>query len=779
MLLRRRREAPVDVFPIDDWRIVQARFDRRYVAHEETLYALANGYLGMRGGFEEERPANDDGTLVNGFFEFRPIDYPEEGYGYPEFGQTIVYVPEAKIIRLYVDDEPFDVARAPLDSFRRVLDMKSGTLTREVVWTTPRGKRLRLTTTRLVSFEQRHLAAIDWELTLLDGAAEIDISSELVNRLPADEATDDPRKAPLFRHKVLTAARTAAEDLRLFACYRTELSNMWLGCGVDHVFATDCAHRTRVTGEDDRSAVAFIVDGEPGKPIRLTKYIAYHSERAGDPDELKFRVETTLNRAVVNGFAGLAAGQQAFMDRFWQASDVELRGAYPRMQQVIRWNLFQLLQASARVEGYSIPARGLTGRVYEGHYFWDAEIYELPFLAYTAPAVARQLLLHRYHGLDQARARARELGHRGALFPWRTINGEEASTFFLASTAQYHINASILYGLQKYVDVTGDEAFLFDVGAEMYVETARFWLSLGSYANGDGAHFYLNGVTGPDEYTALVNNNFFTNAMARNNLRCAADVVERLARERPEAHRALLEKTGLEAHEVSHWRQAADKMLIPYDERLGIHLQDDSFLDKKRWDFENTPADKYPLLLHYHYLEIYRHQVIKQADTILALFLLGHEFTAEDKRRNFDYYDPLTTGDSSLSACIQSIVAAEIGYTDKAVEYLTFAAVMDLADVAGNVVDGAHLASIGGTWMALVYGIAGMRDHDGALSFRPRLPDAWDMLRFPLAVQGRSLVVDIRRDGTTYTLRDGEALTITHGDQKVELTPGQPMTLPG
>ena len=778
--LRRRIEAPADVFPIDHWRIVQTRFDHRYVPHEETIYALANGYLGLRGGFEEGRPAADDGTLVNGFFEYRPISYPEEGFGFPRQGQTILYVPEAKIIRLYVDGAPFDVERQAAERFERVLDMQAGVLSREVEWTTPRGKRVRLKTTRLVSFEDRHLAAIDWELTLLDAPARIDIVSEIVNRPPADEVSTDPRKPPLFLHKVLHPERAVDDGLRLYHCYRTELSKQWIGCGIDHVFSTESATETRVACEGERGSVAFMVDGEPDKPIRLSKFITYHTEHSGSAEELGFRVAATLDRATSRGFTSLAAEQRAFMDDFWQRSDVEIEaeGEEPRKQQIIRWNLFQLLQASACIEGHSIPARGLTGRVYEGHYFWDAEIYYLPFLDYTAPTAARQLLEHRWHQLDQARARARELSHTGALFPWRTINGDEASTFFLAGTAQYHIDAAIMYGLQKYADASGDEDFLLGPGAEMYVETARLWISLGCYPERDPEHFYINGVTGPDEYTALVNNNFYTNVMARENLRRAADIVERLARERPEAHRALVEKTGLAPQELADWRRAAERMLIPYDDRLGIHLQDDSFLDKERWDFENTPAEKYPLLIYYHYLEIYRHQVIKQADTILAMVLLSHQFSDADKKRNFDYYDPLTTGDSSLSACIQSIAAAEIGYDDLALKYFRFAAVMDLADVAGNVVDGAHMASIGGTWMALVYGFGGLDDTDGQIAFRPRLPKGWTRLRFRLTVRGRRLEVDVTRDGTTYTLREGEPFSITHRGERVALTAGQPRTLP-
>lgn len=788
MKLRIRREAPEHIFPVDDWKIIQTKFDPKYVAHEETVYALSNGYLGMRGGFVEGRPAVDDGTLINGFYEFRPIVYPEEAYGFPRQGQTIVYVPEAKIIRLYVDDEPFDVASAELTHFRRTLDMKGGLLVREVEWITPQGKRVALKTTRIVSFRQRHLAAIDYELTLPDAPAEIDISSELVNPRPKAEESLDPRKAPLFGHKVLMIEGMSCDDQRIIQCYRTQLSNYWVSCGIDHEIETDCDYKTEIKSVEDFGNLSIMADMEPGKTLRLTKYIAYHTEQDSKASELNYRVETTLARAKEKRFERLAEERRDYLDDFWRRSDVRVSvieplvgsgdTARPRGQQIIRWNLFQLLQASARVEGFSIPARGLTGRVYEGHYFWDAEIYEVPFLIYTAPEAARHLLKHRYEQLDQARNRARELSHQGALFPWRTINGDEASTFFLASTAQYHIDACIMYAVKKYVDVTGDEDFLFDMGAEMYIETARLWISLGYYPDRHPDRFYISGVTGPDEYTALVNNNFFTNVMAQDNLWNAAQVVERMERERPDAFRALAAKTGLDKSEVEAWRKAADAMFLPYDETLGIHLQDDSFLDKENMDVERLPPEKFPLLLHYHYLEIYRHQVIKQADTILAMFLLGHRFTIEEKKRNFDYYDPITTGDSSLSACIQSIAAAEIGYTDKALDYLRFAAVMDLSDVAGNVVDGAHLASIGGTWLALVYGLGGLRDYGGQIRFEPNVPENVESIRFPLTIRGQVIEVDARPSGTTYTLREGAGLEIEHQGQTVKLEPGKSVKMP-
>jgi alpha,alpha-trehalose phosphorylase len=445
------------------------------------------------------------------------------------------------------------------------------------------------------------------------------------------------------------------------------------------------------------------------------------------------------------------------------------------MQQAIRINLFHILQASARADDRGVPAKGLTGQAYEGHYFWDTEIYLLPFLTYTSPRTAKNLLRVRYSMLNQARARAKELGHPGALFPWRTISGEECSAYYEAGTAQYHINADIAYALRKYVNATADEEFLFECGAEMLVETARLWYNLGFFSGRKGGKFCINGVTGPDEYKTVVNNNTYTNLMARENLRYAAETVEGLRFRNREALQALTRKTGLDWSEVEAWRRAADNMYVPFDAATGIFPQDDSFLEREPWDFANTPSDRYPLLLFYHPLNIYRRQVIKQADVLLAMFLLGHEFSLEARRRNFEFYDPLTTGDSSLSSCIEAIVALEIGEYDKAVEYARAALLMDLADVGGNVRDGCHIASMGGTWMVFAYGFGGLRDYDGKISFRPqRLPETQASLQFPVTWRGQLLGVEITPASTTYTLHEGAGLSIRHDTEEVTLSPEVP-----
>ncbi|HMF23180.1 MAG TPA: glycosyl hydrolase family 65 protein, partial [Pseudolabrys sp.] len=536
----------------------------------------------------------------------------------------------------------------------------------------------------------------------------------------------------------------------------------------------------------DFGQVAFTIEARQACPIQLTKYIVYHTSNKASAQELCGRAEWTLDRITVQGFQQLLTSQEQYLDDFWRRSDVRIKDVREdrtklstiEIQQAIRFNLFHMLQASARAEDTGVAAKGLTGKAYEGHYFWDTEIYLLPFLTYTSPRTARNLLAFRYKMLGQARARAKELGHRGAMFPWRTISGEEASAYYAAGTAQYHINADIMYALRKYVQATGDEQFLREYGAEMLVETSRLWLDLGFYSEAKGGKFCINRVTGPDEYSAVVNNNAYTNLMARENLRYAVQTVKFLQTTEPDAYNALVHKTALEPAEVETWSRAAENMYVPYDAKLNIILQDDSFLDREPWDFRNTPREHYPLLLFYHPLNIYRKQVIKQADVVLAMFLLGDAFSPEEKKRNFEFYDPLTTGDSSLSSCVEAIIAAQIGDMDKAIRHGMAALLMDLADIGGNVKDGCHIASMGGTWMMLTYGFGGMRDNDGTLSFWPRrAPEENAILRFPVTYRGQRLEVEIRLEKVEYALCEGESLLIRHETEKIQLTRQNPVAV--
>jgi len=787
MLHHERLRPPSHDYPADEWNVIEKTFHPEFLAQLETMLALGNGYLGMRGCPEEGGPNVENGTFINGFYETRPIVYGEDAYGFAKTGQTICNVTDSKIIKLFVDDEPFWLPNAALLSYDRRLNMKAGTLDREILWETPAGKQVSITSRRLISFINRHAAAISYRVTLLNAQASVVISSEVAtNEAGARSTENDPRLARAFSGRVLHPRTSYSKDRRIVLCHATDKSAFTLTCATDNALESSCPYSYKVAHTADFGQVAFTVEAQPGRPIHLTKYMVYHTSQTASAEELCGRAEWTMDRVVRQGFQQLLASQEQYMEDFWRRSDVRIKDiredrtkrSTVEIQQAIRFNLFHILQASARAEGTGVPAKGLTGQAYEGHYFWDTEIYLLPFLTYTSPRIARNLLAFRYKMLPQARARAQELGHRGAMFPWRTISGEEASAYYAAGTAQYHINADIMYALRKYVQATGDELFLRDYGAEMLVETARLWADLGFYSDAKGGKFCINGVTGPDEYNAVVNNNAYTNLMARENLSYAAEVVEFLRKTEPDAYNALLRKTALEPSEVDAWLRAAENMYVPYDEKLKIVPQDDNFLDREPWDFRNTPRGRYPLLLFYHPLNIYRKRVIKQTDVILAMFLLGDVFPPEMKKRNFDFYDPLTTGDSSLSSCVEAIIAAQIGDMDKAIRYGMAALLMDLADVGGNVKDGCHIASMGGTWMMLTYGFGGMRDHNGTLSFWPRrAPEENAIFRFPVTYHGQMLEIEIGLDRVEYALREGERLVIRHETEEVELTRENPLAV--
>jgi alpha,alpha-trehalose phosphorylase len=778
-------------FPVDPWALVEAQYSDADLGTTETLFAVGNGYLGLRGNVEEGRDSYMHGTFVNGFHETWPIQHAEEAYGFARVGQTIVNAPDAKVIRLYVDDEPLLLSVADLEGYERRVDFRTGIYSRDILWRTPAGKRVRVRSTRMVSLTERHLAVMTFEVTLLDASAPVAISSQILNRQDGEDEYHvaskamgdgfDPRKAGRVNRRVLVPVvnRGNSETGRVELGYRCAESGMTLGVAADHDFATDNPYECSVTTDDDLAKVVYRIDAEPNQPITLTKVVSYHTSRGVPARELLDRCSRTLNRAGQEGIDRIRADQEVWLDNYWHASDVAIEshdaGQQPALQQALRWNLFQIAQASARAEGAGIPAKGVTGSGYGGHYFWDTEIYVLPFLTYTRPSAARAALRFRYQLLDAARRRAHELSQSGALFPWRTINGEEASAYYAAGTAQYHINADIAFALSKYVAATGDIDFMMRAGADILIETARMWADLGFW---QGSDFHIHGVTGPDEYTTVVNDNLFTNVMARYNLAQAAVIVRELEQRDGPEYDALASRLRLTSDEVDEWDRAAAGLVIPFDDFLGVHPQDLHFLEREVWDLERTPLSKRPLLLHYHPLVIYRFQVLKQADVVLALFLQGELFTDEQKRADFEYYDPITTGDSTLSAVVQSIIAAEVGYGDLALRYFVSALFVDLADRHHNTSDGVHVASAGGMWSSLVFGFGGFRDHGGRFTFDPRLPSQWSSLTFRLTIEGTRVRVTVRPDEIEFLVEDGEKVDLEVRGVAVQVTAGPPVTVP-
>jgi alpha,alpha-trehalose phosphorylase len=753
-------------FGADPWLLRETRLDLELLAQTESLFALANGHIGLRANLDEGEPYALPGTYLNSFYELRPLPYAEAGYGYPESGQTIVNATNGKIIRLLVDDEPLDVRYGQLLAHERVLDLRAGNLQRRLEWRSPAGSAVRVTSTRQVSFTQRAVAAILYEVEPLDTSVRVVVQSELVANEPTPTLTDDPRAAAALEAPLI-ADQWFDHANRVVLVHSTRTSKIGLAAGMDHIVEGPEGTETAADSAPDTGRVTVAADLVPGQRLTVVKYLAYAWSSQRSLPALRDEVVAALTEARHTGWPGLLADQRAYLDEFWQHADVELDGD-TELQQALRFALFHTLQAGARAEQRAIAAKGLTGPGYDGHTFWDTERFVLPVLTYIAPHVAGDALRWRHSTLDLARDRAHQLGFAGAAFPWRTIRGHECSGYWPGGTAAFHIGADIADAVVRYQAATGDEEFEREVGLELLIETARLWRSLGHHDR--EGRFRIDGVTGPDEYSAIEDNNIYTNLLAQRNLRAAADAVAHHPR-----HAARL---NADLEEAASWRDAANAVVIPWDDALGVHPQSEGYTDHQYWDFEHTPADHYPLFLHYPYFELYRRQVVKQADLVLALHACGDAFTDDEKARDFDYYEAITVRDSSLSACTQAVIAAEVGHLELAYDYFAEAALMDLHNLEHNTRDGVHIASLAGAVSAAVCGFGGLRDHDGKLSFKPSLPARLNRLAFRLIYRGRSLQIEVTQTQASYQLREGPPLAISHYGQPATITAQLPVSLP-
>lgn len=791
---------------IDDWHIYEGSIPgldpaglaecgawaEQYPA-PESVFALSNGYLGIRAAPEEVigQLGAGRGTFINGWFERSPISYGEGAFGYPRWHETIVAAPDGSGVRVFVDGHVPKPWR-PLET-GRWLDLRKGVLCRRALYALADSKVLEITSERFVSLARQGLAAIRLRIKVRGGGT-VRVSSVLDASPSNASQGDDPRLGAKFAGAPYELASSGTEGDCLHCVARTVASGLSLAAVVInearivHPAANGRVSRSYpVSGQAPEPGQAglyadYAATLEEGDELVLIKYLSYRRDAACGaagrgrnggislPEELLRQARLDADSGAGIGFDALLTEHIHALDEFWKAADIELDGP-AGLAASVRLNLFHVFQAAGRDGVTNVPAKGLSGEGYEGHAFWDTEIYLMPLLTYTAPDIAKNLVRYRAATLDAARQRARELAHKqGALFAWRTISGMETSAYFPAGTAQYHINADIAYAAWRYIKASGDGALLEGAGLDLLVETARLWMDTGHY--GRDGRFRIDEVTGPDEYSALVNNNAYTNAMARFNLRAAAQAVSALRESGSGAWDNAAARLDLQPGEDGAWLSAAASMYLPYDDESGVIPQDDSFMDRAPWDLAATPKDKFPLLLHYHPLAIYRRRVLKQPDLLLAMLLLSSEFSLADKKRNFKFYEPLTTGDSSLSHCIMSVLAAETGDAGKAWDYFTRTVRMDLDDLHGNASHGVHIAAMGGSWLSLVYGFAGFRDDGGRYRFSPLLPPELKRLGFALRLAGGTLSVRVTHQETHYRWTGDRPLEIGHHADTLVLQPG-------
>lgn len=765
------------IYPVEPWTITETSFDRRNNYRNETTFALSNGYIGTRGTFEEAYDFDIDtgleGNFVNGFYESGQIRYGEANFGSPPLSQSLLNLPNMKETRLLLDGELFSMEEGKTEHYSRTLHMKDGVLERRLVWTSPGGKRAEIVIRRLVSFAMKNIMAIRFQVTPLNFSGKI----EFWSRLQADVENHTRKTNPIVDYgpfgRRLDPLRLEGEQNRLYYEGITKGSRLTAACGCSHrVYgsAGETAWESRA-GELE-AELSVTAEALEGAPVVLEKMLCYSTDRDMPADALKAYISETLDQAERKTCAGLEESQKAYMSRFWETADIRIRGKdSDALQQGLRFNLFHILQSAGRDQRTGMGAKGLSGEGYEGHYFWDTEMYVLPVFIYTEPETARGLLDYRYSTLEKARERARILGHaKGALFPWRTINGEEASTYYPLGTAQYHINADIAYALSLYLQVTGDVEYLKEKGAELLIETARVWADVGSFADCKGGKYCICSVTGPDEYNVLVDNNFYTNLMARENLRDAAGAVEYLKQNDPAGLAELERRLDFSEEETVLWKEIIERMYFPYDEEHRIYPMDDGFLMRKPWDESRIPEEKRAWLYeNYHPLFIMRHRMSKQADAVLGLYLHSDCFTEEEIRRNYDFYQEVTLHHSSLSTCIFGIVACDIGYEEEAYRYFSQSARMDLDDHHNNFYAGIHAANMAGTWQAVVNGFGGLRCQKSKLRLKPAIPKEWESYSFQIRYRGALLKTVVSQGQAEFILKEGERITFYIGEKEIRI----------
>lgn len=762
----------------DGWTLHRAGLAAGDAAAEASLFALANGRLGVRGGAEEG--GGSGGCFLSAVYARTPIHYHERFPGFAAHTDTRLPVADATAIDIELGDVRVHANNVEQ---KRALDLRSGVLHRRCRYRTARGS-VEVEAARIVPFAHAGLCCVRLRVRSLDYRGPLRLVSHLRADRSAPAQGDDPRIGAGAGHALHTGETwRQGEYCGLFQ--ETADARVRLLCAQ----ALRCEASITQLRNEDGFAHALTATLAPGQTVLLEKYIAYAYDDADAADgtnaALGAQATATLDAALAAGFDALCAQQAHTLAVLWANADLciddgrsHTADADPGADLALRLNLFHLWQSSGR-DGLPTAAKGLTGEGYEGHHFWDSEVYVLPVLALTAPTLARDMLAYRWRTLERARLHARELNHeRGALYAWRTISGDECSAYFPTGSAQYHINAAIAYAIRVYMAATDDLDFLRAQGAEMLFETARIWLEVGHFNARRGGAFCINAVTGPDEYSALVDNNYYTNRMARAHLRDAAAVWSRLEATDPAALAALAARIGLVASEVQQWRRAADAMYLPFDLSRGIIAQDDAFLDKPRWDIPGTDRSLFPLLLHFHPLTLYRHQVCKQADAVLALVLDGADVPAPVKQASYDYYAGVTVHDSTLSASAFSVLAAELGRGEDAVRHFHDCLRVDLDDLHANTAHGLHMASMAGSWHCLLFGFAGLRIDAGALHLAPRLPAQWRRYACTLHWRGRRLRIAVCSDGAELSLLAGAPLSLSLYGKNALLTPDLALRTP-
>ena len=746
------------LFPAEEWAVTEESYQPQLNRFLETIFFTGNGYIGLRGTPEEWTDATNSTAknFLAPIYDLLPIradglvrnvTHCSVNVPCPNwFGMTIT-----------LDGTPFDLQQGTVLDYRRSLDLRTGTLTRVVRWRDDGGRESELRFTRVVSMANRHLAAqrvvirpLNWHgmVTMqvhIDAtvASEQDVTHVESNAQGVLSLTTETRVTHFETATVLQA--TVFRGDQPIAPQAPEVSER----------EVQCRYETEALQDEE---------------VVLEKLVAICSSRDGQQGEALARAEAHLHRAGEGGYAAMVTAHEQAVAQIWREGDVEIDGD-PAAQQGIRFCIFNMHQNYAGGNPLvNMAAKGLSGPGYGGLYWWDTEMYMMPFFLYTAPEKARNLLHYRYLTLDGAREKARHYRYDGAMYPWVTIDGPERSGDWQYGMLEQHVSSAVAHAVKHYLQVTGDDEFLWQYGVEMLVETSRFWASRVTFSERKG-RYGINHITGPDEYAVAINNNCYCNVMAQANLEYGSACVRRMQHEQPARWQALAQHLHFRDEELARWDDVAARMYVPYDAHLGIHEQDDSFLDRDPINWRDVPPEDKPTS-KWPWHQLMKSQAMKQADVVLLMLQQHERYDLETKRRNYQFYEPKTTHESSLSPCIHAIIAAEIGREEEAFQYYLKSARLDLDDVNGNADEGLHIANTAGSWLCIMNGFAGMRVANGRLHFTPHLPARWQRLAFTMTFQGRRLQVTLTQGDITVKMLHGDALEITVNGNTIPLAAG-------
>ncbi len=762
----------------DPWCIIEEGWHPEYNQITESLMSLGNGRMGQRGNFEEQFTGHTlAGSYVAGVY------YPDKtrvGWwknGYPEYFAKVLNACNWIGIHISIDGEILDLNQAAsVEGFRRVLNMKDGTLSRTCAVTMKSGRKVQIDSIRFCSMADDEAGVVKYSITPLNFSGNI----TFLSFADADIKNADSNYDEKFWDRVYEES----VQNRAFVTARTKKTGFEVCTGVDSRLFENNRPLQATMKEVVREKYAgceLLVNAKENQCYTLYKYAANLSSMHYSKESLLAETRKYLDTITAKGFETLLMEQQHAWERRWKGSDITIEGDIAA-QQGIRFNIFQLHQTyTGEDERLNIGPKGFTGEKYGGSTYWDTEAYCIPFyLSNAEPKVSRQLLLYRYRQLGKAIENAAKLGfsNGAALYPMVTMNGEECHNEWEITFEEIHRNGAIAYAIANYISYTGDEQYLEEAGLEVLIGIARFWSQRITWSEAR-QKFVMLGVTGPNEYENNVNNNWYTNYIAVWCLRYAAECINKVKASAPEAFARIQQTTGLKAaEETGFWKKIEENMYFPYDVKMDIILQQDGYMDKVQILVHDLPASERPLNQKWSWDRILRSCFIKQADVLQGIYFFEENFDLPAIERNFRFYEPRTVHESSLSPCVHNILACRIGDREKAYEMYLRTSRLDLDDYNNDTEDGCHITSMAGTWMSIVQGFAGMRVKNGALSFRPYTPEQWKSYSFTIRFRGGILKIAVSEAGIDVVNTGATGIAFKIYDEVVTLDPGASKTLP-